>query len=81
MAFTFEAAEKLRRVELLVREVIAGELLLCRQAWWLRGKPPSEGLGEHARVLTEAIPPVEVDRPLGEDISTLIELLESGRLQ
>ena len=35
-SFAPEAAEQLRRVEQLTREVVACELLAARQAWWLR---------------------------------------------
>jgi histidine ammonia-lyase len=37
-SFAPEAAEQLRRVEELTREVVACELLAARQAWWLRRK-------------------------------------------
>jgi histidine ammonia-lyase len=81
MAFTFEAAEKLRRVEALVREVVACELLCCRQAWALRSGPVAAGLAEHARILSGLVPPIERDRPLGPDIERLQGLLASDALQ
>ena len=40
-----EAAEQLRRVEDLTREVVACELLAARQALWLRGRGPDRGSG------------------------------------
>jgi histidine ammonia-lyase len=40
-----EAAEQLRRVQELAREVAACELLAVRQAWWLRGRDQGNGLG------------------------------------
>jgi histidine ammonia-lyase len=40
-----EAAEQLRRVEELAREVVACELLAARQAWWLRGRGTDRGSG------------------------------------
>lgn len=78
MTFAFEAAEKLRRVEALVQEVAACELLVCRQAWALRGIAPAPGLQEYVRRIERAVQPVENDRPLGADISALIALLNSG---
>ncbi|MET0832918.1 MAG: aromatic amino acid lyase, partial [Actinomycetota bacterium] len=44
-SFAPEAAEQLRRVEQLTREVVACELLAARQAWWLRRTSPAGGLG------------------------------------
>jgi histidine ammonia-lyase len=80
MSFAFEAAGKLRRVESLVREVLAVELLVCRQAWALRGSPPAAGLGKYATALAVAVQPIEADRPLGGDISILVQMLETGEL-
>lgn len=76
MTFAFEAAEKLRRVEELVREVLACTLLVARQAWALRGTPPPHGLARTAALVTSAVEPITVDRPLGADIERLIEVLE-----
>jgi histidine ammonia-lyase len=81
MAFTFEAADKLRRTEALVREVVACELLVCRQAWALRKGPVAARLADHARIVAEAVPPIEEDRPLGPDIARLQALLASEALQ
>ncbi|MBA2714453.1 MAG: aromatic amino acid lyase [Rubrobacteraceae bacterium] len=79
MTFAFEAAEKLRRVEELVRDVLACELLVARQAWALRGTETPAGLVEVAGRLTEAVAPVEEDRPLGTDLSRLVGMLERGQ--
>jgi histidine ammonia-lyase len=75
MAFAFEAAEALRRVAELVREVLACELLVCRQAWALRSAPPAQGLRRYVQILEDAVEPVDEDRPLGGDISAIEELL------
>lgn len=80
MTFAFEAAEKLRRVESLVRDVTACELLVARQAWALRNEPIPEGLREVARPIMDAVDPVNEDRPLGPDLTRLIEMLERGEL-
>lgn len=76
MTFAFEAAEKLRRVESLVRDVIACELLVARQAWALRDEPIPEGLREAAQPIINAVEPVNEDRPLGPDLTRLTEMLE-----
>lgn len=80
MTFVFEASEKLRRVELLVRDVAACELLVVRQAWALRGEPAPEGLREIAWRITETVDPVNEDRPLGTDVTRLAEMLERNEL-
>jgi histidine ammonia-lyase len=82
-SFAPEAAEQLRRVEQLTREVVACELLAARQAWWLRdrrGGPPAGGLGALADRLEELAAPVERDRPLGPDLDRLVEALERDTL-
>jgi histidine ammonia-lyase len=86
-SFAPEAAEQLRRVEQLTREVVACELLAAGQAWWLRrtrgGPPvdrPAAGLGTLADRLGELVAPVERDRPLGPDLDRLVEALEGDRL-
>jgi histidine ammonia-lyase len=77
-SFAPEAAEQLRRVEQLTREVVACELLAARQAWWLRGTRAA-GLGALAERLEELVAPVERDRPLGPDLDRLVEALEGAR--
>ncbi|MDQ2744634.1 MAG: aromatic amino acid ammonia-lyase [Chloroflexota bacterium] len=80
MTFTFEAADKLRRAESLLRDLIACELLVCRQVWFLRAFPVASGLEEQAALLAAMIPPIEYDRPLGADIARLSDLLAAGHL-
>jgi histidine ammonia-lyase len=79
-SFAPEAAEQLRRVEQLTREVVACELLAARQAWWLRGTSPPRGLGPLAACLQELVAPVERDRSLGPDLARLVEVLERDEL-
>jgi histidine ammonia-lyase len=83
-SFASEAAEQLRRVEELVREVVACELLAAHQAWWLRatrGDPgPAPGLAPLAGRLEDLVAPVERDRPLGPDLARLAEALEGEEL-
>jgi histidine ammonia-lyase len=84
-SFAPEAAEQLRRVEQLTREVVACELLAARQAWWLRGRGgrwdgPAPGLRPLAACLEELVAPVDRDRPLGPDLERLIGALERDEL-
>lgn len=85
-SFAPEAAEQLRRVEELTREVVACELLAARQAWWLRaggadrGTTPAPGLRALAACLGELVAPVDRDRPLGPDLDRLIGVLERDEL-
>jgi histidine ammonia-lyase len=78
MTFGFEAAEDLRRVEALVRELVACELLTVRQAWALRAQPMAAGLRPAAEAIEHAVAPVDTDRPLGGDIDRLVALLDGG---
>ena len=78
MTFAFEAAETLRRVEGLVRDVVACELLVARQAWALRGGPVAAGLEVVYRRLAGVVEPVEADRPLGPELTRLVGVLERG---
>jgi histidine ammonia-lyase len=78
--FAPEAAEQLRRVEQLTREVVACELLAARQAWWLRETSPAGGLRPLAACLEDLVAPVARDRPLGPDLARVIEALERDEL-
>jgi histidine ammonia-lyase len=80
MTFAFEAADDLRRVLPLVREVVACELLTARQAWALRAQPIAAGLGTTAGLIEKAVPVIEFDRPLGGDIDRLVAILEGEGL-
>jgi histidine ammonia-lyase len=79
-SFAPEAAEQLRRVGQLTREIVACELLAARQAWWLRGTSPAGGLRPLAACLEDLVAPVERDRPLGPDLARVIEALERDEL-
>jgi histidine ammonia-lyase len=78
MTFGFEAGDDLRRVEGLVRELVACELLTVRQAWALRAQPMAAGLRPAAEAIEQAVAPVDTDRPLGGDIDRLVALLDGG---
>jgi hypothetical protein len=72
-SFAPEAAEQLRRVQELTREVVACELLTARQAWWLRDSGgsgpgvrwtgPAPGLRPLAACLEELVAPVDRTGP------------------
>lgn len=81
MTFTYEGAERLRRMEELVREVTACELLTARQAMWLRDDPTSPNLAAVVGRLEELVPPIVMDRPFGPDIDGLVAMLEHGGLR
>ncbi len=68
----------LRHASRLAREVLACELLACRQAWWLRDAGTATGLQPIAHELSELVPPVDEDRPLGADIARLLAWLKAG---
>jgi histidine ammonia-lyase len=55
--------------------VTAIELVTARQAWWLRGAGPAPGLRAATAPLLAAVPPVDDDRPLGDDVSRVVGLL------
>lgn len=78
MTFGFEAAEKLRRIEALVQEVVACELLTAHQALALGARKVAVGLSHQLALIRNTVQPVEEDRPLGADIGMLIELLDQG---
>lgn len=78
--FTFEAAGRLRRVEELVTDVLACEVLCGRQARWLADTAAPAGLRHVAAALDDLVPPVAEDRPLGEDLDRLVDLLNSDGL-
>lgn len=73
--FGFAAADGLRRAQELALEVLAIELLTARQAWSLRARPPAPGLAALADPLQDLIAPVVEDRPLGDDVDRVTQLL------
>jgi histidine ammonia-lyase len=74
-SFAWEAVEKLRVALHHARAVTACELLAGYQAAalaGLSGRPPSPGCAALLDWLAGIIPPIESDRPFGEDIERLI---------
>lgn len=78
MTFSFEAAEKLRRIRTIVSEIFGCELLVIRQAWALRGSSPPPELRPLAAQLAELVEPVVQDRPFGPDLDRIIAWLENS---
>jgi len=71
-SFAWEAAEKLRLALHHARAVTACELLAGYQASALGGRPPPPECAGLLDWLAGNIPPIEGDRPFGEDIERLI---------
>jgi len=74
-SFAWEAAEKLRLALHQARAVTACELLAGYQARALAGptgRPPSPGCAALLDWLAGLVPPIDGDRPFGEDIERLI---------
>ncbi|CAN5885896.1 aromatic amino acid lyase [soil metagenome] len=80
MTFSFEASENVREIAALVRDVVACELLVARQAWALRNEEHAPGLGTIAQRLISVVPPLDDDRPLGRDVDNVRALLTDERL-
>ncbi len=79
-AFTFLAWERTSRVLDDLESALACELVVLRQAFWLRGPapPPLAGI---VRRLEEAVAPVEIDRTLSPDVTHVRALLRAGLLR
>ena len=71
-SFAWEAAEKLRLALRHARAVTACELLAGYQAAELDGRPPPPGSAGLLEWLAGIVPPIDGDRPFGEDIERLI---------
>jgi histidine ammonia-lyase len=71
-SYAWEAAEKLRAALRHARAVTACELLAGFQAAALSGRPPPAGSRALLDWLGAIIPPIEGDRPFGEDLERLI---------
>lgn len=79
-SFGWDAAEQLRVVLGLAREVTACEALAVRQALHLRGAAPGEGLNGWAGELAALVPAIDGDRSFGPDVQRLLAALAAGRL-
>jgi histidine ammonia-lyase len=77
--FSWEAAGVLAEAIRLTRETTACELLAVRQAFALSKRPIPAGLDNLMRAVDAVVPPIEADRPFGEDLTRLLdEVLQLG---
>jgi histidine ammonia-lyase len=61
--------------------VVATELTCATQALeFVADHDPGTGTGAAARLVREEVPPLEADRPVGEDVDAVCELIRSDRL-
>lgn len=75
------AARQCREVVDNTRDVIAIELLCAAQALDLfTNLKPGEGTMEAYRAIRRAIPHLETDRILSQDIAAMQELIRSGKI-
>jgi histidine ammonia-lyase len=77
-AHAWAAGEQLRRVIDHLLSITACELTGLAQAHHLRGLPGAPRLREAYAWIAETVPPVLVDRPLGEDVRRLRAKFTSG---
>jgi histidine ammonia-lyase len=74
-SFAWEAAQQLGEAIDRAREVTACELLAVFQAFALSERQVPEGLRPLLELTAAAVPPIESDRPFGEDIGRLVAAL------
>jgi histidine ammonia-lyase len=79
-AFTFLAADKLRRLLDNVELALAYELLALRQARHVTGTKLPEPLERACEEIASIVPPLLEDRPLGAEVERVRDLVRSGRL-
>jgi histidine ammonia-lyase len=72
-SFSWEAVGGLADAIRLTREVAACELLAVHQAFALSKRPIPPGLQELQRAVANVVPPIEADRPFGEDLTRLLD--------
>ncbi|TCC64707.1 phenylalanine/histidine ammonia-lyase [Kribbella pittospori] len=71
--FSWEAVGTLAEAVRLTREVTACELLAVHQAFALSKRPIPVGLRDLHQAVADVVPPIEADRPFGEDLTRLLE--------
>ncbi|TCO43538.1 histidine ammonia-lyase [Kribbella antiqua] len=74
--FSWEAVGVLADAVRLTREVTACELLAVHQAFALAKRPYPPGLRQLLGDVAAVVPPIEADRPFGEDLARLLDLLD-----
>jgi histidine ammonia-lyase len=73
--FSWEAVGNLAEAIRLTRETVACELLAVRQAFALSGRPIPPGLHDLIQAVDNVVPPINGDRPFGEDLTRLLTTL------
>jgi histidine ammonia-lyase len=71
-SFSWEAVGNLAEAIRLTRETTACELLAVRQAFSLSKRPIPPALESLMQAVDAAVPPIEADRPFGEDLTHLL---------
>jgi histidine ammonia-lyase len=71
--FSWEAVGTLAEAIRLTREVTACELLAVHQAFALSKRPIPAGLRDLHQGVANVVPPIDADRPLGQDLTRLLE--------
>ncbi len=71
--FSWEAVGVLAEAIRLTRETTACELLAVRQAFALSKRPIPAGLHNLMQAVDAVVPPIEADRPFGEDLTRLLD--------
>jgi histidine ammonia-lyase len=72
-SFSWEAVGGLAEAIRLTREVAACELLAVHQAFALSKRPIPPGLRELLYAVANVVPPIEADRPFGQDLTRLLD--------
>ncbi len=70
--FSWEAVGNLGEAIRLTRETTACELLAVRQAFALSDRKIPPGLQDIMRAVDAVVPPIDADRPFGEDLTRLL---------
>ncbi|MFF0271616.1 aromatic amino acid lyase [Kribbella sp. NPDC004536] len=70
--FSWEAVGNLGEAIRRTRETTACELLAVRQAFALSGRPIPPGLRPLLQAVDEVVPPIDTDRPFGEDLTRIL---------
>lgn len=78
-AFAWAAGNQLRDACARMFAITACELITGSQARFLAAGDGSPSLRAAYEWLRELVPPVEVDRPLGPEVTALVSVLRSGR--
>ncbi|KAA9165022.1 histidine ammonia-lyase [Amycolatopsis acidicola] len=79
--FAAEAAYQLYTAVVHLDVITACELITAHQAHTLRAKEPAPALAEVYRQLSEVVPAVVEDRPLGPEVTRLVDALRTGKLR